>query len=58
MACKGCAGFEIKSNCQLIIGNRDKDCPCKVCLIRSMCIDTCKEYKVYASIILNYKRGI
>jgi len=54
MACKGCAGFEIKSNCQLINTNKDKDCPCKVCLIRSMCIDTCNEYKAYAKTVLNY----
>jgi hypothetical protein len=34
--------------CNLIKSRRDKDCPCRICLIKVMCRYSCEEYRRYA----------
>lgn len=54
-SCDGCGGFRNKQSCQLIDDKKDKDCPCRVCLVRMMCTtDTCNEYKAYVSNTLSH----
>lgn len=43
--CRGCLSHE--TQCCLVVGDRFKRCPCKKCLVKSMCkpFDKCDEYK-------------
>lgn len=44
--CEGC--FVSYSPCILIAKKQDKECPCKICLVKVVCrsvLDICKEYE-------------
>jgi hypothetical protein len=48
--CVGCYSFEFYDNIKYICiegipESQVKKCPCQVCLIKSMCTNTCQEYK-------------
>lgn len=41
--CKTCAIYE-RGYCTLILSRYDSKCPCKECLIKSMCENPCVEF--------------
>lgn len=46
-SCEGCIVLEDSGQCYMINLGREKDCPCRICLIKVMCNTTCKEYDEY-----------
>jgi len=51
--CKGCVLFKKnKKNewCSVIRKGNYKDCPCRICLVKVMCVESCKEYNKHIKI--------
>jgi len=45
--CDGCVIFKDGKRCSLVNIGKDKDCPCRICLVKVMCGYSCKEYDIY-----------
>jgi len=52
-SCDGCVMIKNGGWCSLIDVGKNKDCPCRICLVKVMCIKPCKEYDIY----VGRKRG-
>lgn len=45
--CEGCTMFEKNEWCYIVKHGREKNCPCRACLIKVMCYASCDEYNEY-----------
>ena len=48
--CKGCLlneGHVYKRQCMFQKSNEHQNCPCNICLVKSMCKSPCEEYSEY-----------
>ena len=61
--CKGCRTFmdsfknpDVFSGCSTILVRKADECPCKICLVKGVCITSCEEYKDFSNEFLPYKR--
>lgn len=54
--CEGCNMFNIGwyKRCSIVRAGKDKNCPCKICLVKMMCKTACKEYREYEKEIVIY----
>ena len=41
--CKTCAIYE-RGYCTIILEHKDSYCPCKKCIVKTMCENPCKEF--------------
>ena len=49
--CKGCLSY-IEASCSAFGANPYlKNCPCSYCLVKSVCVDGCKEYLKYTGVL-------
>jgi len=57
--CNGCASQSLYNGCCIISISQQKNCPCRDCLIKGMCIEGCEEFKEYENhwITNNKKMG-
>lgn len=46
-SCEGCIIFRKNEWCYIIRKGREKNCPCRSCLVKAMCIVSCDEYSTY-----------
>lgn len=45
--CEGCTIFGKIEWCDIIKHGREKDCPCRNCLVKVMCSKPCEKYNLY-----------
>lgn len=61
----GCKMFGLDSEVCFYNSDYRKDCPCKICLIKMMCVKTCPDFRIYIKkidnlqeeLLLNSKQG-
>lgn len=46
-SCEGCIMFINYKYCDIIRTGREEDCPCRNCLVKVICTETCDKYNVY-----------
>lgn len=46
-SCDGCVMAEDDEWCSIVKEGREKNCPCRTCLIKVMCTYSCNEYQIY-----------
>lgn len=39
-----CNGCMITHVCDFVMNNTTEDCPCKLCLVKMVCFETCPEF--------------
>lgn len=55
--CVGCLTYDReKGKCLLPVEYNNKICPCIHCIIKGVCIESCKKYEVYRLEVCNSRR--
>ena len=45
--CKGCIKFIPLFHCAMIQEKQDAECPCSICIIKTMCSQLCVEFQTF-----------
>jgi hypothetical protein len=46
-SCEGCTMFKDDGWCSIVTEGKEKDCPCRACLVKVMCNHSCKDYSIF-----------